>query len=94
MFLPGNKFGNHSSRKGVPNKHTKEIRTIINDFLLNNLSNIQSLYDSLSDRAKTDFIIKLLPIALRFDQVEEMEEQKQITIQFKDFFNQDKIEIQ
>jgi len=93
MFLPGNKFGSHSSRKGIPNKSTKEIRELISAFLLNNLSNIQSLYDSLSDRAKTDFIIKLLPIALRFDQVEEMEEQKQITIQFKDFFNQDKIEI-
>jgi hypothetical protein len=63
-FIPNNQYGKHSSRKGVPNRRTSEIRQTIADLLHKELSNIDQLKKGLTNKEWLDFLIKLAPYGI------------------------------
>ena len=49
---------------GTPNKVTKELRTILKNFLFNELENIETYINELPPKEKLDMIFKLFPYVL------------------------------
>ena len=47
--------------KGVPNRLTKEMRSILKDVVYNELDNIQDTLQSLTAKERLDVLLKLLP---------------------------------
>ena len=58
----GKKFGGRE--RGTPNKLTKELRHAINDFLNNNIEEIQKNFDLLEPKDKLYFYEKILSYTL------------------------------
>ncbi len=50
--------------KGTPNKMTKEIRVVLNNFVCSELKNIESHLNNLESRERLEVLIKLLPYTL------------------------------
>ena len=47
--------------KGVPNRLTKEMRSVLKDIVYNELDNIQETLESLTAKERLDTILKLIP---------------------------------
>jgi hypothetical protein len=47
--------------KGVPNRLTKEMRSVLKDIVYNELENIQDTLESLTPKERLDIILKLIP---------------------------------
>jgi hypothetical protein len=60
-FTHGNKFGAKSSRKGIPNKATQEIRNTITDLLHKEFSNIEQYKKGLTNKEWLDVLLRLAP---------------------------------
>ena len=58
----GKKFGGR--QKGIPNKLTKELRTVLKDFIYEELKTLQEHLNQLETRERLAVIIKILPYAL------------------------------
>ena len=54
----GKKYGGRL--QGTPNKTTKDLRDLINQFVLNNIDSIQSDFDQLEPKDKLKFIDRML----------------------------------
>lgn len=62
MNNTGKKFGGRKA--GTPNKATKELKQLIQAFLNNNWSEVQSIYDELKPYQKLQFIERLLKFVI------------------------------
>jgi hypothetical protein len=58
----GKKFGGR--QQNTPNKTTKELRDLINQFLSNNINAIQADFDKLEPKDRLKFIDRMLNYAL------------------------------
>ena len=47
--------------KGVPNRLTKEMRSVLKDIIYNELDNIQDTLKSLTPKERLDIMLKLIP---------------------------------
>lgn len=76
---------------GVPNRVTAEVKEIINQFINNNIGNLQNDFNNLESKDKLRFLIDLLPYIvpkLTSVEVKEPEPEKEpVTIVFVDFDN-------
>ena len=55
----GKKFGGR--RKGTPNKVTKELRSILKDFLFYELESLDERMEQLTTKERIDVMVKLMP---------------------------------
>jgi hypothetical protein len=51
-------------KQGTPNKLTKELRTLLKDFIYNELENMTDYLEQMTPKDKVEIIIKLLPYAM------------------------------
>lgn len=64
MFTPGNQLGKKSSRKGVSNKATKELRNKVQLIIEDNIDQIQKDLDNVEPKERLSFLIQLLNFSL------------------------------
>lgn len=58
----GVKYGGR--QKGTPNRMTKELRSVLNDVLYQELEQIQTHLDTLKPKERVELLIKLMPFVL------------------------------
>jgi hypothetical protein len=58
----GKKFGRR--KKGTPNKLTKELRTLLKDFVFNELETLDKKMNQLESKKRIEILIKLIPYVL------------------------------
>lgn len=63
-FEKGNKFGKGSSRKGIPNKATSEVRKVFEGLVKNNLEQMEVDLKGLNAEARLNVIIKIASFIL------------------------------
>ena len=63
-FDNNNNFGVKSSRKGVPNKATSELRNRVRMIIDDNVERLQSDLDNVEPKERLNFLIQLLNFAL------------------------------
>ncbi len=60
--MKGEKTGGRIA--GTPNKLTKELRTVLKDFIFQELENLPKKLDELDTPQRLEIVIKLLPYAM------------------------------
>lgn len=60
----GKLAGKKSSRKGIPNKSSKELKTALKSLLEQNIDNLQSDIDKLEPKERLDVLLKLANFVL------------------------------
>ena len=63
-FDNNNNYGVKSSRKGVPNKATSELRNRVKMIIEDNVERLQSDLDNVEPKERLNFLIQLLNFAL------------------------------
>lgn len=51
-------------QKGTPNKLTKELRSVLKDFVFEELSNLEDSLNDIDSKERIEIMIKLLPFVL------------------------------
>lgn len=64
MFEKGNKLGSISTRKGVANKSTTEIRNKVQLVIDNNIDKLQSDLEKVEPKDRINFLIQLLSFTI------------------------------
>ena len=59
-----NEFKTGGRKQGTPNKINNDIKEVINEFISNNISDIQNVYSGLEPKEKMQYLIKLLDYSI------------------------------
>jgi len=85
-FDKNNNYGVKSSRKGVPNKATSELRSKVKLIIEDNIERLQSDIDKVEPKERLNFLIQLLNFALPKLKAMEITDERNIANNFNKIY--------